>query len=240
MGALADIRMGLDKLSLGLEKLRSPENKNILTVTVSPAFAATWLLPRFESFQARCPDIDLRLDTNLKPIDFTLHHVDIGVRYGSGRWPELESEKLMDEEVYPVCSPGLFSRLPPQFEPKDVTDFTLIHDLSMDGHIEFPTWERWLLKACGTKHDTSRNITINNSAAVLQAAANGRGIALARSVMAQDDVKSGRLIRLFPEISFKPKLGYYIVYKKENMKSEKLNAFKEWIINETECASSEF
>ena len=74
-------------------------------MTTSPAFAAKWLLPRIERFHARWPDTDVRLDTNLKPLDFAAHGIDIGVRYGAGRWPDVATEKLMDEQIYPVCSP---------------------------------------------------------------------------------------------------------------------------------------
>lgn len=50
--ALADIRVGLDKLALGLEKLQAGSNSGVLTVTVSPAFAAKWLLPRIDRFHS--------------------------------------------------------------------------------------------------------------------------------------------------------------------------------------------
>jgi LysR family glycine cleavage system transcriptional activator len=93
---------------LGLERLRSGSAGGVLTVTVSPAFAAKWLLkrPRIERFQAAWPETDLRLDTSLKPVDFVAQRIDVGVRYGRGQWPGLAAEKLMDEEVYPVCAPA--------------------------------------------------------------------------------------------------------------------------------------
>lgn len=85
--ALPEIRAGFDRLSAGLERLREDAAGGALTVTVSPAFAAKWLLPRFERFQAAFPDTDVRLETNLKPVDFVAQRVDIGVRYGAGTGP---------------------------------------------------------------------------------------------------------------------------------------------------------
>lgn len=104
--ALPDIRAGLERLAVGLERLRSGSAGGVLTVTVSPAFAAKWLLPRIERFQAAWPETDLRLDTSLKPVDFVAQRIDVGVRYGRGQWPGLAAEKLMDEEVYPRVRPG--------------------------------------------------------------------------------------------------------------------------------------
>jgi len=82
--ALPDIRAGFDRLALGIERLKEGSSSGILTVAISPAFASKWLLPRIESFQIAWPDTDVRLDTNLKPVDFVAQRVDIGVSYGMG------------------------------------------------------------------------------------------------------------------------------------------------------------
>lgn len=227
--ALPEIRAGFDRLTLGLEKLREGSASGALTVTASPAFAAKWLLPRIDSFHSAWPDTDVRLDTNLRAVDFVSQRIDIGVRYGAGEWPGLVAEKLMGEEVYPVCSPSLLTEASRLRNPESLIKQTLIHDLSMDSHTGFPTWEAWLNKAGLTGAGTSRGMKINNSAAVLQAAIDGQGIALARSVMARDDLAAGRLARLFPEIRFESALAYYVVYRKECANLPRLKAFRDWL-----------
>jgi len=229
--ALPDIRAGFDRLAQGLEVLKEGSSGGVLTVTVSPAFAAKWLLPRIDRFQSVWPDTDVRLDTSLKAVDFVAQRIDLGVRYGMGTWPGLTALKLMEEEVYPVCSPKLM-REHPLSKPEDLALETLIHDLSMDSQAAFPSWEAWLRKAGVSAVATTRGMKINNSAAVLQAAAEGHGIALARSVMVRDDLSSGRLVRLFPEISFPSPLAYYVVYRQECSTKPKLVAFRDWLIHE--------
>ena len=236
--ALPDIRAGFDRLNLGLERLREGVVGGVLTVTVSPAFAAKWLLPRFERFQAICPDTDVRLETNLKPMDFVAQRVDIGVRYGTGTWSGLVAEKLMGEEIFPVCSPELLRQSQPLHTLAGFGTVTLIHDLSMDGDVGFPTWDKWFEKAKVTGVDTSRGMKINNSAAVLQAAIEGRGAALARSVMAHDDLAAGRLVRLFPEIQFESELAYYVVYRPECASLPRLVAFRDWLMSEAASRST--
>lgn len=230
--ALPDIRAGLDKLSVGLERLKEGAINGVLTVTVSPAFAAKWLLPRIDKFQAAWPDTDVRLDTNLKPVDFVAQNIDIGVRYGTGDWPGLIAEKLMDEEVYPVCSPLLLKQNRSLRKLTALGKETLIHDLSIESHKSFPSWEQWLTAAGVAHTETMRGMRINNSAAVLQAAIDGQGIALARSVMADDDVAAGRLVRLFPEISFTSPLAYFIVWRAERASLSRLVAFRDWLLQE--------
>lgn len=230
--ALPDIRAGLDRLAIGLERLKEAAANGVLTVTVSPAFAAKWLLPRIDRFQGACPDTDVRLETSLKPVDFIAQRVDVGVRYGTGSWPGLAADKLMDEEVYPVCSPELLRHHQNLQAPSDLSQVTLIHDLSMDGQAGFPTWGAWLQKAGVTHVATTRGMKINNSAAVLQAAIDGQGVALARSVMARDDLATGRLMRLFPNITFPSTLAYYVVYRPECASLPRLAAFRDWLLKE--------
>ena len=230
--ALPDIRAGFDRLALGLERLKEESAGSVLTVTVSPAFAAKWLLPRFDRFQAAWPDTDVRLDTSLKAVDFVAQRIDIGVRYGMGSWPGLIADRLMDEEVYPVCSPKLLKEPERLRKPADLARETLIHDLSMDSHAAFPTWEAWLRKAGMTDVAAARGMMINNSAAVLQATIEGQGVALARSVMARGDLANGLLVRLFPVITFPSPLAYYVVYRAECSGKPGLVAFRDWLLKE--------
>ncbi|WP_445354087.1 transcriptional regulator GcvA [Microbulbifer sp. EKSA008] len=232
--ALPDIRAGFDRLVIGLERLQESSASGVLTVSISPAFAAKWLLPRLERFQNICPNTDVRLDTSLKPVDFAVQRVDVGVRYGLGNWPGLTSEKLMDEEVYPVCAPNFLHKRGHFHHPDDLVKETLIHDLSMDSFTGFPTWSEWFKKAGIIEKVSTHNIQINNSAAVLQSTIDGNGIALARSVMVRDDLAAGRLIRLFPEIDYKSPLAYYIVYLPELAEVSKVIAFKDWLFTESE------
>lgn len=229
--ALPDIRAGLERLAVGLERLRSGSAGGVLTVTVSPAFAAKWLLPRIERFQAAWPETDLRLDTSLKPVDFVAQRIDVGVRYGRGQWPGLAAEKLMDEEVYPVCAPALLTTATLQ-APGDLRGQVLIHDQSVDTSTGFASWQAWLRHAGVQGVPTDRGLRINNSAAVLQAAIDGQGVALARSVMAHDDLAAGRLVRLFPQVRLDSALAYYVVYRPECIAQPKVAAFRDWLLRE--------
>ena len=231
--ALPDIRAGLERLAVGLERLRSGSAGGVLTVAVSPAFAAKWLLPRIERFQAAWPETDLRLDTSLKPVDFVAQRIDVGVRYGRGLWPGLAAEKLMDEEVYPVCAPALLATATLQ-APGDLRGQVLIHDQSVDTSTGFASWQAWLRHAGVQGVPTDRGLRINNSAAVLQAAIDGQGVALARSVMAHDDLAAGRLVRLFPQVRLESALAYYVVYRPECIAQPKVAAFRDWLLREAD------
>lgn len=240
LAALPDIRAGFDHLSIGMAKLKESVSQKTLTLTVSPAFASKWLLPRIESFSTLDPDTDLLLDTNQRIVDFVAHRIDVGVRYGAGNWPGVVAEKLMEEAVFPVCSPDLYKRLDIR-EPSDLLTHTLIHDMTGDSNTGYVTWETWFERVGIAKAPVGRGHRINNSAAVLQAAAEGQGIALARSVMACDDVKSGRLIRLLPDVTVLSPLSYYAVYREECIAKPTMKTFLAWLRAEAsrDCPTSE-
>lgn len=230
--ALPDIRVGFDKLSSGLSVLQESFTNGLLTVTVSPALAAKWLLHRIDRFQTLWPGINVRLDTNLRLVDYVAEGIDIGIRYGAGVWAGLVAEKLMEEEVFPVCSPRFLSRHEDIKEPCQLLKHILIHDSSMDRQAGFISWDSWFERIGVQKNETIHGLRINNSAAILQSCVDGHGIALARSVMAQADLISGRLVRLFPEIKCPSPLAYFIVYRTECAALPKVLAFRNWLIAE--------
>ena len=94
------------------------------------------------------------------------------------------------------------------------------------------SWASWLRAADATEVSARRGMKINSSAAVLQAAIDGHGVALARSVMARDDIDAGRLVRLFPQIDFESALAYFVVYRPECAALPKVAAFRAWLMEE--------
>lgn len=229
---LPDIQVGFEYLSNGIKKVEVKNISKKLTVAISPTFATKWLLPRIENFQKAYPDIEICFDTDLKPVDFQCHGIDIAVRYGAGKWAGLVAEKLMGETIFPVCSPSFYnSNKDKLLNLKKIVELPLIHCLALDNHSGFTTWDKWLNEN-QIKYISHSGFKINNSAAVLQLAKDGLGIALARSVIAQDDIRTGSLIRLFPEIECRSKLDYYVVYREEYRNEPKLVAFRNWLIQE--------
>lgn len=237
--ALPDIREGLKRLSLGLARLKDAGVNAELTVAVSPAFASKWLLPRIERFQQAYPDLDVLLDTNSRSVDFQAERIDVGVRYGAGKWPGLSAVHLMDEVIFPVCAPDYPLLENDRLQPEVIPRCTLIHDLSMANYSDYPTWRMWL-DAAGHGHvRTEHGLRINNSAAVLQAAIDGQGLALARSVMVNDDLMAGRLIRPFADRGLDCRLtqAYYVVYRPESGELPKVQAFRDWLVSEIDGAA---
>ena len=75
--ALADFQRGFDHIELGLEKLKSRNTQNLITVTVSQVFMAKWLLPRLDDFTQKYPHIEVRLDITDAVVDIARKEADM-------------------------------------------------------------------------------------------------------------------------------------------------------------------
>ena len=175
-----------------------------LCVSVLPSFAACWLLPRLSRFQRAHPEVELRINASQELADFARDGVDLAIRYGRGRWPGLHSEKLLDGEVFPVCSPRLAKRLR---RPADLARFELLHDEVRLAHGGWPAW----LRAAGVQVDGARGTRFSDAHLMLEAAAAGQGVALARSVLAAADLRARRIVRAFP-LSVPSRYSYFLVW----------------------------
>jgi LysR family transcriptional regulator, glycine cleavage system transcriptional activator len=230
--ALPDLCAGFDQLATGLRILKGSEASSVVNITASPAFAAKWLLPRLHRFQTLHPQLDARLDASDKLVDIAAGEADLGVRFGGGHWPGLIATHLIDEEVFPVCSPDFLDRHSDLETPADLRHHTLIHDTALKFDVNYPNWRQWLDRAGVTGVDYKRGLAINASAAVTQAAIEGQGIALGRNIVVADDLALGRLVRLFPQIQFPVGWAYYIVHRADAAKVPRVAAFIDWLLSE--------
>jgi LysR family transcriptional regulator, glycine cleavage system transcriptional activator len=80
--SIPDLQAGFDRLAMTFEHLRAGRARITISVTVPPAFADKWLLPRVEQFAAQHPDYDLRIDRSGRLVDFAADRIDVGIRYG--------------------------------------------------------------------------------------------------------------------------------------------------------------
>jgi LysR family glycine cleavage system transcriptional activator len=220
---LERVQTAIGELAEGVEAIRSSNSGRILTVSMMPAFATYWLLPRLAEFIERHPDIEVNIRPTLSLTDFTRDEVDMAVRFGPGTWPGLASIKLHDEELVPVCSPTFQGgRLPRS--PGNLLKVQLLHD-------ERQPWSLWF-KAVGLDYrDTGQGPRYSEQTVLLAAAIAGLGVALARALFVQPDLESGRLVRLFPH-GVRMKYAYFIVYPRGSETVGKIQAFQEWLLDQ--------
>lgn len=222
---VAEVRKALIHLATAMEKLAAPSAGGPLTVSVLPSFASKWLVPRLGRFGARHPEIDVRIEATSILTDFQRDDVDLVIRYGKGQYKGLTSTWLMTDNVFPVCSPALLDGPKPLRRPEDLRHHTLLHD---DANVD---WAMWLFSAGVEGVDPRQGPYFTDSAMVIQAAAEGQGVALARGVLAAGDLAAGRLVKPF-DFSIPTEYAYYVVCPEATADHPKIAAFRDWMLEE--------
>ncbi|MFO1131623.1 MAG: transcriptional regulator GcvA [Hyphomicrobiales bacterium] len=228
---LRDLREGFARLSAAMDAIDSLGEAGVLSVSVAPSFASKWLLPRLDIFQAAHPEIDVHVSASMQLSDFMKDGIDVAIRYGAGRYADLSVELLLNESVVPVCSPEYVMQHGPFYLPSDLTEATLLHDDSPDNDPSCPNWEMWL-NAAGAPHiDSARGPRFNQSSLVIEAAALGRGVALAKTALAARDLRQGRLVQPFSS-AVKVDFAYYMVAPRAKLNLPKVSFFIDWLRSE--------
>lgn len=228
---LPGLREGFERLAEAVDAARSQVADRPLTVSVAPSFGAKWLVPRLDRFAAAHPGIDVRLDASTRLVDPRREDVDLCIRYGPGLYSGLFVERLMAEEVVPVCSPALRRGPRGLHAPADLCRHVLLHYDAPRGGDGLPDWSMWLAAAGVKGCDVSRGPRFTMASMAVQAAIAGQGVALAGSVLVADDIAAGRLVKPF-EMSFPAKFAYYMVCSPAAAEQPRIMAFRRWLRDE--------
>lgn len=200
-----------------------------LVISLDPQLASRWFPARLPRLLADAAGKNLEIRVEERLADFVTDGVDVGVRYGAGRWEGVEAAPLFAETLAPVCSPALAATLGPM-HPADLLKAPLLH------HKHRP-WALWF-EPFQLQAPPPSGLVFEDSVLLIEAAAQGLGVALARSTLIQGDLKSGRLVRAVQEEA-PSELGYFLVWRPDNRKMPRIHALRDWLIAEARAPEAE-
>jgi LysR family glycine cleavage system transcriptional activator len=221
---LGPIFARLFAINARLRKSARPE-RPLVSVSTIPSLGTRWLAPRLGRFLSRHPDIDVRISASDHLVDFAVEPIDVGIRYGKGRYPGLLTEKLSDDAFVVVCAPALLSRRKVR-TPRDLEGQTLLED-------DHPkAWEEWL-GLQKVRLSSYRRMELDDSSMLLEAAVRGHGFALSRRSLSVDELSAGRLVLPFPKVAPMPTgLSYWLAAASESYRRPEVAAFRQWLREE--------
>jgi LysR family transcriptional regulator, glycine cleavage system transcriptional activator len=218
---LPSVRAGLEKLESALQQIKHHRRAGPLQISTLASFLQMWLLPRIRSFRRKFPNVDLRFHTSRELVDFsrTAHHV--AIRFGRGDYPNVHSEKLLDDWLVPVASPDLIKQHGMIERGANLNKYPLLES----GDEPWSVWSQTDAEAIWH----SRSPSIDDSAGLLAAAEEGLGFALARWTLVTRALHKGTL-RLAGKGSLPYGSAYYFVCPKNFLAIPKVAQFREWIL----------
>ncbi|MEM6625837.1 MAG: transcriptional regulator GcvA [Pseudomonadota bacterium] len=227
--ALPLLSAAFEKMTEAAHVLRTPQRRGRLMVSAAPSFATKWLAHRLDSFQQENPEAEIWVSADMAIIDFTGPDIDLAIRYGPGGYEGLKYDKLLSETVLPVCSPNLLDGPNGIKRPEDLAHHTLLHDQSVDDDPSCPSWSNWLAARGVTDVNTARGPRFNQTSMVVEAAAAGRGVALAKKAIAASDLDEGRLVAPFADGAADLDYAYWIVWPRGRTQSQVARDFIKWL-----------
>ena len=230
---LRQVTESLGHLSSATKNVLSTASSRTLRVVATPSVATWWLMPRIDRFLKACPDIFLNVAiSENRANSFSSGQVDVAILYGNYFSSGLRSDKLVDSAVIPVCSPALMEGEHPLRSPSDLRHHTLI-DSRSDLYLDEtnPGWEGWLREAGLPELSSMRRLVFSPTSLMLQAAAQGLGVGLGRTLLAANAIASGQLVCPFgPAIPLAATYRVLCLDKAAN--DPDITAFREWLIEE--------
>ena len=203
-------------------------------------------MPKLLDFSELHPDIEVHVANSIKPADFEKEDVDLAIRVGtveadvsSGErpridlvmakdWAHLQAEVLLADELVAVASPQYFAEFGEISTPDQMNNVSLLHMATRPN-----AWSDFF-KAIGWEPKVrSDNPSYGHFFMTLQAAIQGRGIALVPHILAEADIQMGSLVQVMPQ-RVKSEGSYFLIGRKRSWDQGKIKIFREWLHNEVE------
>ena len=206
-----------ERMASVIERIRTTQKREVLSVGSVGSFAVGWLMPRLRDFQARHPFLEVRLFTNNNRVDLAGEGLDYAIRFGDGHWHGTEAVHLLDAPLAAVCAPQVAQRIA---SVRDLGRETLLRSYRAD------EWSAWF-KASGVTPPLLTGPMFDSSLVLADAAAQGAGIALLPIRLFSRDIRQGRLVRLF---DIELALGsYWLTRLDTRRETEAMLAFRAWL-----------
>jgi LysR family glycine cleavage system transcriptional activator len=217
----------LSTMRSATDRLRAQAGKKALSVTTTHSFAALWLIPRLAGFTRDHPGVDVRITAETRVQDLERDGLDLALRHGPASLAGPNAVRLFGEKVFPVCSPKLLKKRP-LAKPQDLKNHVLLQYDDPEGRHPWLHWKTWLeveriadLKPAGT-------LSFSGYEQIIPAAIAGHGVALGRSPLVKDLMRSGELVAPFKS-SADPARAYFAIMSKNAAGRPEVAAFVEWL-----------
>jgi LysR family D-serine deaminase transcriptional activator len=229
------LQYAMGELSEALEQSSQAEIAGSIALYVRPSVAQCWLVPRLADFVERYPLVSLDLRVGNDNVDFRTRKIDLALYYANGEFPGLTSQRLMREQLAPVCSPDYARRHRLQENPENLRHCTTLHDSLAWDHAAYDAeWTLWAEQHNLLASLPKRTLTFDRSDLSVTAAMNHAGIAIGRQQLVQKRVDRGELVLPLAGFSRSAHYDYYLVHPPLATIPKRLLAFMNWL---RECAS---
>ena len=225
------VSIGLEHIARGADEIRSERDGPDITISCSVTFASYWLMSRIAKFRAEFPDLDVRLLVAAKVRDLAVTGIDFAVRYGRGAWPNVTSDHLFGNEIFPACAPRYVEENGPFDNLSDLANATLLHLTQFDRN--WVTWDSWFRNFGLTEAPRNKGLFFDNYMILIHAAVRGEGVALCGQRLAEELIERGELIRPL-DAALESDYSFYLLRPENRALTPLTSRFRNWLLAEAQ------
>lgn len=216
------------------ETIRGDTRPRPVTISASMGVTTFWILPRLSAFQARYPQIDVRVAASNRVLDLEREGIDLAIRYCREKKAPKGALFLFGEEVFPVARADIARRA---FGAGASLREEVL--LELDDPIQLPwlQWSDWLEAAGNGAIKPRAYLRFNQYDQVIQAALAGQGVALGRRALIAGMLDEGRLVADMAAPVGQSDYAYWLIRPEPSTRPE-IQLFADWIIGEANSAST--
>jgi DNA-binding transcriptional LysR family regulator len=222
---LAHVREGLATLQKFPSSAAAP-GKRKLRLAVTPTFARSILIPRLRQFTEAYPEIDLTLQVSIPLLDVVAEDADLMVRFGTGRYADMEHVCLMKDVVTPLASPAFVREHGPFESAQDLLNLPLLRS-------PLEPWRTWFAARGLDWPEPTEGSQFNDIGLMCDGAAAGMGVGLIRQKLGLPWLDNGALVRLGTSPVFSEGVpsphAHYLCWRTGMMDRWECAAFAEWL-----------
>ncbi len=224
------LNAAFDELKGVSRKLSGASPRSRLTVSLPPSVAAGWLSTQLDEFVGIHGPFDISLRGENDPVAFERDLIDIRMSYGRFHYRTHETEEIVTDAAYPVCSPEFLAKHGPFDTVEALLNAPLIHTDWGPAAATFPAWRDWFEAASiSPGRHTDHGFVANSSIAAIDLAISGLGVALNQGLLAARPIEAGLLV-LPVEQPLALSQPYYLTIPQRSAKRHIVSTFKEWLI----------
>lgn len=217
---LCESTRSFDQISAVIETL-APQSLNGPLNWATTSSGSRSLMGIVGQFHDAYPDIEMHLTTLLPHAKEVPSNVDISICFGKPVNSNLHVEELYREEFFPVCAPQFLAEIDKQFDMRDISKVTLIHD-------EHNRWPKWYQSQGLSLPKPKSDFYVREAHMAIAAAIKGVGIAYADKLEINDELENGSLVKLH-QGTLKCENSYYLVYKTYDNLNIRAKTFIDWL-----------
>jgi len=208
---------GLAAFRDGVDALTGADAARPIQVTMPPAFAVSWLMPRIMDFQHRHPGLTLMLSPTAQVVELTPGGIDLAIRFGDGKWPGMKATPFLLPDMVVVGTRDLIGR-------RRVADLSMLATMPWLQELGTNEVAAWMARH-GIVPKRPPKITHMPGNLIMEAVRRGDGLTYTACSFVEREIRSGQLVVLSSENDTG---GYYIVTRPSVLRPP-VRAFVRWL-----------